>query len=74
VKRYELLYATAVGKDFSASLREHRAIIAALRSGTADRAERAIRINWSNSAARLSAGLASASVGALGTYRIADLD
>jgi DNA-binding GntR family transcriptional regulator len=73
VKRYELLYATAVGRDFSASLREHRGIISALRSGTADQVERAVRLNWSNSAARLSAGLASAAVGALGSYRSADI-
>lgn len=73
VKRYELLYATAVGKDFSASLREHRSIISALRSGNADHVERAIRLNWTNSAARLSAGLASAAVGALGSYRDGDM-
>ncbi len=73
VKRYELLYATAVGKDFSASLREHRSIISALRSGSADRVEAAIRLNWANSAARLSAGLASAAVGALGSYRNEDI-
>ena len=73
VKRYELLYATAVGSDFSASLREHRGIISALRSGTADQVERTIRRNWSNSAVRLSAGLASAAVGALGSYRSSDM-
>ena len=73
VKRYELLYAGAVGSDFSASLREHRAIIAAIRSGTADQVERAVRRNWSNSAVRLSAGLASSAVGSLGSYQSADL-
>ena len=72
VKRYELLYATAVGTDFAASLREHRRIITAVRSGTAREAERAIRLNWSNSAARLSTGLADAGMGALGNYRTGD--
>jgi DNA-binding GntR family transcriptional regulator len=69
VKRYELLYATAVGADFSASVREHRAIVAAIRNGTPAQVERAVRMNWSNSAARLSAGLASAAIGSLGSYR-----
>jgi DNA-binding GntR family transcriptional regulator len=69
VKRYELLYAGAVGRNFSASLREHRRIISAIRTGTADQVERAVRLNWHNSAARLSAGLASAGVGVLGSYR-----
>ena len=69
VKRYELLYATAVGTDFSASLREHRAIIAAIRNGTSAEVERAVRRNWSNSADRLSVVLTSASIGSLGSYR-----
>jgi DNA-binding GntR family transcriptional regulator len=67
IKRYELLYASAVGQDFSESLAEHRAIISAVRSGTADAVERAIRRNWSNSARRLSSGLGA--VTALGDYR-----
>ena len=57
VRRYELLYATAVGPDFTASVREHRGIVSAVRSGTADNVERAVRLNWSNSAVRFSAGL-----------------
>jgi DNA-binding GntR family transcriptional regulator len=69
VKRYELIYAHAVGRDFGDSLREHRAIIAALRSGDADAAEQAIRLNWSNSARRLSGGAASTALHALGDYR-----
>jgi len=73
VKRYELLYAAAVGRDFSSSLREHRAIISAIRTGTVDQVERAIRLNWSHSARRLSAGLASVTVSALGDYRISDM-
>ena len=68
VKRYELLYADAVGADFSSSLREHRAIIAAIRTGTVDQVEHAIRRNWSNSAARLSAGLTSV-LPSIGDYR-----
>lgn len=69
VKRYELLYATAVGTDFGPSLREHRAIIAAVRSGSAGEVERAVRLNWSNSAARLAAGVAATPIAALGSYR-----
>jgi DNA-binding GntR family transcriptional regulator len=69
VKRYELLYATAVGTNFGPSLREHRAIIAAVRNGTGTEIERAIRLNWSNSAVRLSAGVAATPIAALGSYR-----
>lgn len=38
-------------------------------TGTANRVEQAIRLNWWNSAARLSAGLASTAMGTLGSYR-----
>jgi DNA-binding GntR family transcriptional regulator len=69
VKRYELLYASAVGANFGPSLREHRAIIAAVKRGTGAAVERAIRLNWSNSATRLSAGVAATSIAALGSYR-----
>lgn len=69
VKRYELLYASVVGHDFSESLSEHRAIIATFRSGTADAVEAAIRRNWSNSAKRLIAGSAPAGIRDLGDYR-----
>lgn len=72
VKRYELFYATAVGQDFSESLREHRAIISAFRSGTAADVERAIRVNWANSAERLSGGLRAAALNALGDFRAAE--
>jgi DNA-binding GntR family transcriptional regulator len=68
VKRYELLYATAVGSDFGPSLREHRRIIAAVRTGQAAQVEQAVRLNWSNSAFRLSAGVATSPLGALGTF------
>jgi DNA-binding GntR family transcriptional regulator len=74
VKRYELLYANLVGHDFDESLREHRAIITAFRTGTLEVIEQAIRLNWFNSAKRLSRGSASRSFHALGDYRTADLD
>jgi DNA-binding GntR family transcriptional regulator len=66
VQRYEMIYAHAVGTDFSASLREHRAIIAAVRSGTADELETAVRLNWSNSVKRLLKG---STIEAIGDYR-----
>jgi DNA-binding GntR family transcriptional regulator len=69
VKRYEVIYATAVGTDFTASLREHRRIIAAIRTGTPAQVERAIRRNWSNSAARLSSGVTAVPLASLGDYR-----
>jgi DNA-binding GntR family transcriptional regulator len=69
VKRYELLYATAVGADFGPSLREHRRIIAAVRTGEAAQVEQAVKVNWSNSARRLSAGVAATPIGALGSFR-----
>lgn len=69
VKRYELLYANAVGSDFNASLREHRYVVSAVSSGTAEQLEQAIRHNWSMSAQRLSAGVASSPVSALGDFR-----
>jgi DNA-binding GntR family transcriptional regulator len=74
VKRYELLYASVVGRDFSESLAEHRAIIAAFRSGTAEAVEGAIRRNWSNSANRLVAGSAPAGIRDLGDYRARNRD
>jgi DNA-binding GntR family transcriptional regulator len=69
VQRYEVIYAAAVGDDFSESLREHRAIVSAIRSGTADEVERAIRLNWSNSAKRLMMGSRAAALPAMGDYR-----
>ena len=69
VKRYELLYATAVGSGFGASVREHAAIIAAFAAGNPDRAERAVRRNWSMSGERLARGLASLPASGLGDYR-----
>jgi DNA-binding GntR family transcriptional regulator len=53
IHRYEYLYAGVVGPDYSATFAEHRAIVRAIRSGSAARAERAVRANWDNSARRL---------------------
>jgi GntR family transcriptional regulator of vanillate catabolism len=51
--RYEWFYAPLIGPDFSATRKEHAAIIAAARNGTANEIEKAIRVNWMNAAARL---------------------
>src|SRR6185436_16554872 len=69
IKRYELFYAHAVGHDFRASVREHRAITAAVRTGRAEAVERAIRRNWSRSADRLLTGSPPGALAALGDYR-----
>lgn len=55
--RYEWMYAPMVGPDHSATFTEHRAILDAVRAGTADEAEAAVRANWLNSATRLLAAL-----------------
>lgn len=55
--RYEWMYAPMVGPDHAATFAEHRAIAAAVRDGTADEAEAAVRANWLNGAARLLAAL-----------------
>jgi DNA-binding GntR family transcriptional regulator len=55
IHRYEYLYAGIVGPDYSATFAEHRAIVRAVRSGSAAQAERAVRANWDNSARRLAA-------------------
>ena len=55
--RFEWYYAPLVGPDFAATYREHDAIIAAVRSGSADQIERAVRANWFNGATRLSRAL-----------------
>jgi DNA-binding GntR family transcriptional regulator len=53
IHRYEYLYAGMVGPDYSPTFAEHRAMIAAIRSGNAARAEQAVKANWLNSAKRL---------------------
>jgi DNA-binding GntR family transcriptional regulator len=51
--RYEWFYAPLIGPDFSATHAEHRAIIDALKAGSAHRLERAVQANWENGATRL---------------------
>lgn len=51
--RYEWFYAPLIGPDFTATHAEHRAILDAVKAGSAHRLERAIRANWENGAARL---------------------
>ena len=51
--RYEWFYAPLTGPDFSATHAEHRAIIDALKAGSAHRLERTVHANWENAAARL---------------------
>lgn len=53
--RYEWYYAPLIGPDFRATFAEHGAIVDAVRSGDPDEAERAVRANWWNGAARLAA-------------------
>jgi DNA-binding GntR family transcriptional regulator len=60
VDRYEWYYAPLVGPDFGPTYQEHAAIIQAVRSGTADAVERAVRANWFLGAARLVRALAAA--------------
>ena len=51
--RYEWFYAPMAGPDFTPTRREHAAIIKAVRHGTAQELERAVRTNWLNAAQRL---------------------
>lgn len=60
VDRYEWYYAPLVGPDFRATYREHAAIIRAVRSGTPETIERAVRANWVRGAARMVRALAAA--------------
>jgi DNA-binding GntR family transcriptional regulator len=55
--RYEWMYAPMVGPDHTPTFTEHRAVLDAVRAGTADDAEAAVRANWLNSATRLLAAL-----------------
>jgi DNA-binding GntR family transcriptional regulator len=52
-ERYWRLYASWIMHDLHPSLAEHDEIIAAIMTGDADRAERALQINWENGCARL---------------------
>ena len=51
--RYEYFYGPLHRSGFEATYEEHDAIVAAIESGRADVAERAVRANWFNGAARL---------------------
>jgi DNA-binding GntR family transcriptional regulator len=51
--RYEYFYGPLHGSGFEATFEEHDAIVAAIESGRADVAERAVRANWFNGADRL---------------------
>jgi DNA-binding GntR family transcriptional regulator len=58
VDRFEWYYAPLVGPDLRMTYREHDAIIRAVRRGTSDSVERAMRANWFNGAVRLARALA----------------
>ena len=64
-------HANVIGRDFADSVREHRAIVSAFRSGTPDAVERAIRANWINSAERLFRTAGARGFHGLGDYRAA---
>jgi DNA-binding GntR family transcriptional regulator len=51
--RYEYFYGRLHGTGFEATFEEHDAIVAAIASGRADVAERAVRANWFSAADRL---------------------
>jgi DNA-binding GntR family transcriptional regulator len=51
--RYEYFYGALHGSGFEATFEEHDAIVAAIESGRADVAERAVRANWFRAADRL---------------------
>ena len=51
--RYEWFYAPMAGPDFTATRREHAAIVEAVRHGDPQALEGAVRANWLNAAQRL---------------------
>lgn len=51
--RYEWVYGRLLAPDFSPTFAEHLAIRQAVRSGTADAIERAVRANWINGGVRI---------------------
>ena len=55
VDRYEWFFAPLTGPDFSATYTEHDAIVRAVRAGSANALERAVRANWFNGGERLAA-------------------
>jgi DNA-binding GntR family transcriptional regulator len=52
-ERYERLYVSLLTRTLATSVREHDVIIRAIRSGSADDAQRAVQTNWRNAADRL---------------------
>jgi DNA-binding GntR family transcriptional regulator len=65
-ERYVRLYISALVARITDSVREHGAIIEALRSGDAEATERAVLVNWRNAADRF--GEAIVSLGERGTW------
>lgn len=64
VERYERLYTHVLISNISDSVREHAAIIEALRAGRPEAAKHASEVNWQNGAARYERALArSGSIG-----------
>lgn len=63
--RYEWVYAPLIAPDFTATFAEHRAIGRAVRSGTADAIEKAVRANWLNGGARIGRAIRDPSAGTL---------
>lgn len=58
--RYERLYTHALLDDIGVSVTEHDAIIAAIRAGDPDAAQRAVEVNWRNAGERFSRVIAMA--------------
>jgi DNA-binding GntR family transcriptional regulator len=59
-ERYERLYVSMLTAELPTSVREHRAIVSAIKAGDADEAQRAVETNWRNAAERLAAVVAAA--------------
>jgi DNA-binding GntR family transcriptional regulator len=57
-ERYERLYVSVLTAQLQASAVEHRAIVKAIRSGSASAAKAAVETNWRNAAERLAAVVA----------------
>ena len=55
--RYEWYYAPLTGPDHEVSVREHEAVVRAVRAGDPDAADAALRANWLNSAERLAGAI-----------------
>ncbi|MFL5488842.1 MAG: GntR family transcriptional regulator [Gemmatimonadaceae bacterium] len=53
IDRYEFVYAPLVSPTFDDTIAEHAGMVRAIREGSANAAESAVRANWLNSAKRL---------------------